>query len=594
MRKKPFYQQILVSFLMMMVSAILLTSWYASNSISNIIYNRYEGELDKHCNSILSELESNLSDDSDLIENYSDLNGFLAGLSFGSNLRITLILPNGNVIADTHESPQVMENHAHRPEIADALVQGKGKSKRRSPTLDKLMLYNAVSFKSDTGDSFVLRCSYSLVDLNKDLWTIQFRIIVCGAFVLILTALIAYAVSRRIARPLEYIRFATENYANRSTGLDLPESDIQEVSTLSEALNRMAFAHEQRFIALARQKNEREALLNSMREGVIALDEQRRILSHNKSAEQLLQLGQHARGALLVDLVEGNDLDRLFELLDNKSATTQLELELNIRKTNRSLLFYATPMLGPLGEQFGYLLVFNDMTEMKRLAEMRSEFVSNVSHELRTPVTSIKGFVEILRDGAIENTALANKFLLTIERQTNRLGQIIDDLLSLSRLERNAEQGSPLKSNLDIDELCRIVLADYKLFASEKSVKLELHCEKQLNWNANQHYLERALINLVVNAVNYSKPDTKVMIHVNQIGDSLQLEVSDFGCGINAEHLPRIFERFFVVDKARSRRLGGTGLGLSIVKHCIVAQGGQVGVESTPGVGSSFWLKLPA
>jgi two-component system phosphate regulon sensor histidine kinase PhoR len=240
------------------------------------------------------------------------------------------------------------------------------------------------------------------------------------------------------------------------------------------------------------------------------------------------------------------------------------------------------------------VIVLNDVTDVQRLESVRRDFVANVSHELKTPVASIKGFVETLLDGAADDPAASRRFLEIVARQADRLAAIIDDLLALSRIEQSEGAGNlPLEPTRLADVIAAVV-ADCGPRAAERSIRLETTCTDGLVADVNPPLLEQALINLVDNAIKYSDPGGGVWVAAEEAGGALVVRVSDEGCGIEAEHLPRLFERFYRVDRARSRRLGGTGLGLAIVKHIVLAHGGSIGVESRPGVGTTFTMRLPA
>jgi two-component system phosphate regulon sensor histidine kinase PhoR len=247
----------------------------------------------------------------------------------------------------------------------------------------------------------------------------------------------------------------------------------------------------------------------------------------------------------------------------------------------------------------GAVIVLNDVTEMKRLERVRRDFVANVSHELKTPIASIKGFVETLLDGAAEDPADRQRFLDIIARQADRLASIIDDLLALSRIEQSEGTGDLPRQTVRVRELLDAVIGDCQPRAAERSIRIEVECDASLSAEVNPPLVEQAVINLVDNAIKYSEPGRAVRIvagadaATDRAPAAVVISVRDQGCGIEAEHLPRLFERFYRVDKARSRKLGGTGLGLSIVKHIVQAHGGTIAVESAPGVGSRFTIRLP-
>ena len=241
----------------------------------------------------------------------------------------------------------------------------------------------------------------------------------------------------------------------------------------------------------------------------------------------------------------------------------------------------------------GALIVLNDVTRIRRLENVRREFVANVSHEIKTPITAIKGFVETLRDGAVGNPEDAERFLGIIENHAERLEAIIEDLLSLSRIEREAERGKIALVEGQVQDVVQMAVQVCEMSARAKEIKIECSCDKDIASKINGPLLEQAMVNLLDNAIKYSAKGSTIWVEASQTAEDIEIDVRDQGCGIEKEHLPRLFERFYRVDKARSRQLGGTGLGLAIVKHITQAHGGQVSVESIPGKGSTFSIRLP-
>jgi two-component system, OmpR family, phosphate regulon sensor histidine kinase PhoR len=254
---------------------------------------------------------------------------------------------------------------------------------------------------------------------------------------------------------------------------------------------------------------------------------------------------------------------------------------------------HGTVLHDPQQGKIGVLIVLHDVTRLRHLEEVRRDFVANVSHELRTPITSIKGFIETLVDGAFEDKENAHRFLQIMLRQVNRLDAIICDLLTLSRIERSSEEQMIEVAREPIRGVLQAAIEMCEKRAIDKRVQIQLNCSSDLVGQINAALLEQAVVNLLDNAVKYSNPETVVEVRAACEGEELAIRVQDRGCGIEAQHLPRLFERFYRVDKARSRELGGTGLGLAIVRHIVLAHRGSVTVESTVGVGSTFCLRLP-
>jgi two-component system phosphate regulon sensor histidine kinase PhoR len=334
-------------------------------------------------------------------------------------------------------------------------------------------------------------------------------------------------------------------------------------------------------------------MLSSMEEGVLAIDNEGAILSLNNAFAALLGAEPATlQGRSIYEVVRKADLLRFIE--SALAGASPVEGEIQIRGAqDRWVSAHGTALHDSQRGKIGVLIVLHDVTRLRHLEEVRRDFVANVSHELRTPITSIKGFIETLLEGAMEDKDNAGRFLRIMLRQVNRLDAILGDLLALSRIEKGSDEQM---IELAPDSVRGVLLAAVETCekkAADKGVKIAVVCPEELIAEINAVLLEQAVINLLDNAVKYSEPGSVVEIHAGREGIDLLIRVKDQGCGIEAQHLPRLFERFYRVDKARSRELGGTGLGLAIVRHIALAHRGSVSVESTVGVGSTFSLRLP-
>jgi two-component system phosphate regulon sensor histidine kinase PhoR len=331
-----------------------------------------------------------------------------------------------------------------------------------------------------------------------------------------------------------------------------------------------------------------------MIEGVLAVDATQRIVSINRAAADLLGIDALAvLGRSIQEVVRNADLRQF--ALQAIDCREPVEDDLVLRAArDRTLRVRGTPLRDVSGEG-GAVIVLNDITDIRHLENVRRDFVANVSHELKTPVASIKGFVETLLDGRVDDPDDRRRFLEIVGRQSDRLGAIIDDLLALSRIEQAEGMGDLPLERVAVADVLAAVVAECGPRADDRSIAIEVESPPGLEAEVNAPLLEQALINLVDNALKYSEQGGSVILAATPTEDGmLDLIVRDHGTGIGAEHLPRLFERFYRVDKGRSRKLGGTGLGLSIVKHIVQAHGGTVAVESTLGVGSTFRVRLPA
>jgi two-component system phosphate regulon sensor histidine kinase PhoR len=410
-------------------------------------------------------------------------------------------------------------------------------------------------------------------------------------------AALGYLAISRLTRPVEELARTATSLADGTEGVTLERPESRELASLSAAIAALHGQLVERGLTIGRQGTQQEAVLGSMIEGVLAIDSRQRIVSINATAAELLGLdAAGAAGRPLQDAVDNADLRRFALLAIDCRAPVEDDLLLRGPR-DRTLRVRGTALRDVYGEG-GAVIVLNDITDIQRLENVRREFVANVSHELKTPVASIKGFVETLLDGAADDPDDSRRFLRIIARQADRLGAIIEDLLSLSRIEQQEGAGSLPVERVALATVVDNVVADCLPRARDRAIELAGECPPDLDAAVNAPLLEQALINLVDNAIKYSDSGRRIWITVAPGSGAgavthVRLAVRDEGCGIEAEHLPRLFERFYRIDKGRSRKLGGTGLGLSIVKHIALAHGGTVAVESAPGVGSMFTLVLP-
>jgi two-component system phosphate regulon sensor histidine kinase PhoR len=450
-----------------------------------------------------------------------------------------------------------------------------------------------VALPIPSSPSSVILVTADAADADRQLAEWQRTLLLGCLAVTAAAAAILYALARQLARPVDGLRAAAARLASGDVSADPPATDVAEFADIAAALVRLREQLVERGLTIGRQDTQQEAVLGSMIEGVLAIDGRRRILGINRAAADLLDVeAEQAAGRPLQDVIRNPDLRRFaLTAIDCREPVEDDLLLRGIR--DRTIRLRGTALRDASGDG-GAVIVLNDVTEVQRLENVRRDFVANVSHELKTPVASIKGFVETLLDGALDDRNDARRFLGIVARQADRLAAIIEDLLALSRIEQSETSG---KLPLDLQPLAGILLTasdDCRPRAMERSIRLEVDCPPDLIVTVNGPLLEQAVINLVDNALKYSEAGKAVWLSADNDATGPAIRVRDEGCGIAAEHLPRLFERFYRVDKARSRVLGGTGLGLSIVKHIVQAHAGTIVVESTPGVGTTFTIRLPA
>ncbi|MBN2293860.1 MAG: PAS domain-containing protein [Pirellulales bacterium] len=510
-----------------------------------------------------------------------------------TDTRITVILPDGRVVGDTEADPADMDNHKVRPEIRKAASGEVGRLTRPSPTLKEELMYVAIPLERDGSYVAVVRTSIPVTEINQVVGKIRQKIVVAVIGVICLLAVISLWLSARITLPLRKMSVGAESFARGELEHRLPRASFEEINILAEAMDRMAEQLDERIETVQCQQNELEAVLGSMEEGVLAIDNDAVIINVNQTCAALLGMDPgELKGRSVHEVVRKPDLLEFVE--SSLSNESPVEDDILMRgEEDRWLNLHGTALYDAANRKMGTLIVLRDVTRLRRLENVRRDFVANVSHELKTPITSIKGFVETLIDGAFDNRQDASRFLEIIARQVNRLDTIIEDLLTLSRLEKGAEeQGNGFVTESVRDVLqASIQMCEKK--AADKNINVRLECAVDLTAPMNGHLLEQAVVNLVDNAVKYSEPGSEVHVSAAKDADDLVIRVQDWGCGIERKHLPRLFERFYRVDKARSRELGGTGLGLAIVRHIALVHRGSVSVESEVGKGTTVSFIMP-
>ncbi len=582
--------QLYPSYLIITLIALLTVSWYTAGALRNFYADQTAKDLEARARLIEGYLTGLWND-----AGSAQVDALCKQLGALSDTRMTVILPDGKVLGDSHEKPNRMDNHGNRTEVAMALSGRIGVSTRYSNTLRQIMMYVAVPVVEAGKVVGSVRVSLPVTTIVHTLDVVYLRLSLVGLLVAVIAAVLSLLVSRRISRPLEEMTRGAQRFAQGRLDQPLPVSGAKEVAALAAALNRMAGELDERIRAKARQSNELEAVLSSMSEGVLAVDREERVLRINQAAARLMGGEvENSGGRRILEVVRKAELQRFVARTLASNEVEEGDIVLHGPEGERFLQAHGAPLLDLQGREIGALIVFSDVTRLRRLESMRKDFVANVSHELKTPVTAIKGSVETLLTGALSDAPAAERFLAIVARQATRLEAIIDDLLALSRIEQGAGQETIPLRRAAIRPVLLAAQQACQPAAAEKNLKLRLFCSDELQGKINAPLLEQAVVNLLTNAIKYSPTDATVVIDAAQLGDQLMIKVQDWGCGIANEHLSRIFERFYRVDPARSRKLGGTGLGLSIVKHIVQAHGGQVVVHSTPGEGSTFTLMLPA
>ena len=586
--KKRLLWQLYPAFLFIGLISIIPVTWYATNTLEAFFLKQTSDDL---------AARAHMTEDRilPLLEPLDEkaIDALCKSMGKRANTRITVISPAGRVYGDSLSDPSTMDNHRERPEVVAAFSTGRGHSLRFSKTLQKKLMYLGIAVRRNNRPVAVVRTSIPVETINEVISGIQGKIALAALLIALISAGLSFIVSRRISRPMEVIRRAAESCSIGNFDAVFPATNIEEIEKVSTAMKEMAAGIRDRVETITRQHNELEAVLGSMLEGVIAIDLEGHILSINGAAARLFDTRRlKAPGMTIEELARNTRLSRFVEKALQKSDSIREDIPIRTGDGDRVLNARSTSLMDSRGGRIGILLVMEDVTRIRELENMRRDFVANVSHEIKTPITAIKGFVETLTDSAME-TGDARRFLGIIQKHTHRLEAIIDDLLSLSRIERESEDTEIIREKSNIGEVLESAVQLCRVKTGARGVQVKVDCPQNLTVAANAHLLEQALVNLLDNAIRYSPAGEEILLKARSDGEVLEISVSDNGCGIAPEHIPRLFERFYRVDKGRSRSNGGTGLGLAIVKHIVQVHRGEITVCSDPGKGSTFTIRLP-
>lgn len=586
MRRKRLLWKLFPIYFVITLASVLVLLLFVANSWRDFYHSQIRVDLETRTRLMQSDVARALTSeprDSKAIEE------LVRSLAETSRTRVTLIARDGLVIADSERDPSTMEDHSDRPEFQAALAGRVGVERRISPTLGVSLLYLAVPIERDGSVTAVLRTSLRADALGEVPTLTSRRIGVATLLIAIFAGVVSMLAARRISGPITGMKEAAMRFAAGDFRSRVPIPDTEEFAGLADALNTMASQLDRHVRTITEQSGEQNAILASMQEGVLAIDNDDRVLIVNPAAEQMLHIDLDAvKGRSIQESIRNPDLQRFIDR--SRQSPEPATDEILLREAgDRVVQVTGAALVDAGGARIGVLVVLNEVTRTRKLEAIRRDFVANVSHELKTPITSIKGFVETLREGALNDPEKAREFLEIVGRQADRLNAIIEDLLSLSKIEQEAEAAEIALEMAPIRPVLEAATLDCQSKAAAAGVRVTVECDDQLRAAINAPLLEQAVANLLDNAIKYT-PQGEVSITAEDLGSETVIRVTDTGCGIEPEHIPRLFERFYRVDKARSRKLGGTGLGLAIVKHIVQAHRGRIQVQSVPGKGSTFSL----
>jgi two-component system phosphate regulon sensor histidine kinase PhoR len=600
--KRVLFKRIIITYLILAPLLLVSLELYLSRAIKdNYISNLKESLI----------IQARLIADQIPVSPTQNLDDFCKHYKEKTGARVTIIDSSGRVLGDSDELSEKMENHSNRPEIKDTEISGIGSSLRYSSTLKKDLFYLAIAIHNDSDKKF-LRLSRPLHDVEKAMNTIRIRIIIASLAVSFVVILFGLIQARRITKSVEEITDFSKEVAEGNFRKRLFLKEKGELGELGKNISNMAQELQIRLKQSEEEKQRIEAILRNMSDGLILTDTKGTILLSNTAIKPLFGVQSDIEGKTLTESLRSVEL---MEIIDNVvKSKERLAREITIsRPKELYLMATATPFYSSnTGEELsGVVLTFHDITRLRKLEEIRKDFVANVSHEIKTPITAIKGFAETLLEGALDDRENAQKFLETIKNNSERLNSLVNDLLTLSRIELG--DITITKTFINLDEVLDTVFETLK----EKTQSKDLYLKKQITpeikeIHADRDRLIQILLNLVDNGIKFTekggvtvkvkseklkvKSEEKYpeLLTLNsKLRDFVEISVEDTGIGIPKKYLTRLGERFYRVDRARSRELGGTGLGLAIVKHLVKAHGWETEIESSEGQGTTVHLLCP-
>ncbi|ELC6126412.1 PAS domain-containing protein [Listeria monocytogenes] len=587
---KKLWLKIGLSFFILFFVVMVIVGVFSGELMKSTYLNMKESQLEDDAKILL---QTTNMENLDLDKDAATIQKSLDPLGEDIDARITVIDSEGDVVADTKKDPEKLDNHMNRPEVTDILKKGEsvGISIRESDSLGYSMLYVAVPVKHQGKTDGVLRISISLESVDAAVAKLWGNLALIFGIALVIIAAISVFIARKITRPVREIIEVSTDLANHKYDSRIHGKISGELQDLSISVNTLAESLETQMFEIKQNEQRLNAIVQNLVSGVMLINVDKQVIMTNRTMYQILGETE-ITGKPFYEVIKSFALSQLIEGTFETKTIQQKEIILYFP---REMILDASvsPILGENGEITGIILLLHDITQIRHLENVRSEFVTNVSHELKTPVTALKGFAETLLDGAMYDEVLLKKFLTIIKEESDRLHRLIMDILALSRIEQN-----PVAENVelvDVDEVIEQSARTIFEMATEKNIRVTIpeKTSASVMIETDRDKLQQIIINLLSNAINYTPVDGKVEVKLIEQEAEVIIEVTDNGIGIPAKDIDRVFERFYRVDKARSRHSGGTGLGLSIVKHLVENCGGRIEVESQEEVGSAFRVTLP-
>jgi len=572
-------------FLFSILFGILMVSALTINLVSDNYIKSIENELISNANLVIEMIKQ---------EDIEAYDAFSKRIKEITGARMTIIDEEGVVLGESSRSIEGIDNHKFRPEVQKAYQGEIGKSQRYSNTVNKEMYYVALLLEER---NIVVRLALPLDQIEATNWIFLRQIIIASIFGIVFSLVLGFRFLKNMIDPIKELTTMTQSIAQGNYGEKVFIKSNDEIGELANNFNHMSEELEEKLIELNERNDETRAILGSMINGIIAVNNDKEIMFINESVLNIFDYSmrlEDAKGKSIIEFFRNSSLNDQMIALLNKEDGDYFEIKINHLSQEKILKVYLNSIVSqknPL-RKIGSLIVIQDVTEIRKLENMRKDFVANVSHEIKTPLTSIRGFIETLKEVSADDLEIRQRFLNIIDLESKRLNSLIDDLLVISEIENSYDKSvsEMIEVNQTIDEIELILLE----LAKNNKIDLSfIRASEYLQITGNPRWFKQMLINLIDNAIKYTPENGKVILKVDYTNNFCIFKIKDTGIGISQEHLERLFERFYRVDKARSRAVAGTGLGLSIVKHAVNNFNGTIDVKSTVGVGTEFIVKIP-
>lgn len=514
-------------------------------------------------------------------------------LSAKSDLRITVIASTGDVLADSWENPTTMENHLYRPEVSASLAGNEGTSIRYSTTESQNMLYVAIPIRHGQEIVGAVRISSTLAAIDAGFNQIKSALLAAILLTSVLAILLSIWLAQKYTAPLEEITNAARDIANGNLDRRLHIRTGDELEILAHTLNNLTSNLDDKINESTAEAKKLALILQHMDNAVILLDRYGKVTTANKMARDTFDINDSMLYQHNMQVLGNSQLDRAVHQTIQQEENMLIYLKTNIHDSTRVFQVFLAPITATEKDVTGVLSVFHDITTLQDIHDRQADFVANASHELATPLTTIKGFAETLLDGALEDSKLSVKFITIIHTEAERMQRLVNELLQLAKLNSHEYRQQVKLAATHLMPLLYTAKEDLITNAEEKSITVDIHADADPIIMANPDWLKQILINLLDNSIKYTQPFGRVVLTCQQENQEAVLIVEDTGIGIPATDVPLIFDRFYRVDRARSRNAGGTGLGLAIVKFIVEMHGGKIEVKSAVNIGTTFVIRLP-